>query len=140
MVGNLTFEGWVQTVHERVKKEPIWQSLSYRKALFFYECVWQDFDVLRGDLRGKAVMEQLIRSAGSVSANLEEGHGRGYGQQRNWFFKVAIGSARESKGWYWRVQHLLSREVLDARLALIDEVIALLVDELSRQKNYRKSE
>ncbi len=135
----LTFEAWIETVHDGVKKEPIWQSLAYRKALFFHECVWHDFDILRRDIRGKAIMEQLIRSAGSISANLEEGHGRGYGKQRNWFFKVAIGSARESKGWYWRAHPLFSKEVLDARLALIDEVIALLVSELSRQSRYQKT-
>jgi four helix bundle protein len=77
----------------------------------------------------------LVRSAGSVSANVEEGHGRGYGKQRNWFFTVSIGSARESKGWYWRARHLVSSEVLDHRLALADEVIALLVTELRRQKS-----
>jgi hypothetical protein len=47
---------------------------------------------------------------------------------------VSIGSARESKGWYWRAKHLISSKVLDHRLALADEVIALLVTELSRQR------
>jgi len=83
----------------------------------------------------RAVAEQLIRSVGSIGANVEEGHGRGYGKQRNWFLTVAIGSARESKGWYWRGRELLSSEVLDHRLALADEVIALLVTELTRQRS-----
>jgi hypothetical protein len=48
---------------------------------------------------------------------------------------VAIGSARESKGWYWRARHLFSLEVLDRRLTLADEVIALLVTELARQRS-----
>lgn len=139
-MNGITFEKWSQTVHVRVKREPIWQSLGYRKALFFYELAWQDCDTLHRDLRGKAVAQQLIRSAGSISANLEEGHGRGYGKQRNWFVKVALGSARESKGWYWRAQHLLSQKVLEHRLSLIDEVIALLVNELSRQRKYQKRE
>jgi four helix bundle protein len=81
------------------------------------------------------VAEQLIRSVGSISANIEEGHGRGYGKQRNWFLAVAIGSARESKGWYWRGRQLLPSEVLDHRLALADEVIALLITELTRQRS-----
>jgi four helix bundle protein len=129
----MTYEEWEAEVHERVKGEPVWRFLGYRKALFFYDLVWQDCEKLMRDRRGRAIAEQLIRSAGSISANIEEGHGRGYGKQRNWFFKVAIGSARESKGWYWRARQLLSPEALDHRLALADEIIALLVTELTRQ-------
>ncbi|MGC9350037.1 MAG: four helix bundle protein [Anaerolineae bacterium] len=130
------FEDWVETVHAWVKREPLWQSLAYRKALYLYECVWQDCGVLRSDVRGKAIVEQLIRSSGSISANLEEGHGRGYGRQRNWFWKVAIGSGRESKGWYWRAKSLLPPKTLDRRLDLLDEIIALLITELKRQERY----
>ena len=131
------FDEWLRTVHPRVQGEPIWQSLPYRKALYLYDCVWRDCDALRADVRGKAIVGQLIRCAGSISANLEEGHGRGYGKQRDWFWTIAIGSARESKGWYWRAHHLLSPNVLDDRLALVDEIIALLVSELKRQRAYR---
>lgn len=134
---SMSFEVWLQTVHPRMRQEPIWHSLPYRKALYFYDCVWQDCDRLRSDVRGRAIVGQLVRSAGSISANLEEGHGRGYGKQRDWFWKVAIGSARESKGWYWRAHSLLSSETLDHQLALADEIIALLVSELKRQRNYR---
>ena len=96
----VSYEEWEATVHERVKAEPIWGFLGYRKALFLYDLAWQDCDRLTEDARGRAVAGQLIRSVGSISANVEEGHGRGYGKERNWFFRVAIGSARESKGWY----------------------------------------
>ena len=131
----MKYEEWEGGVHARVKREPVWQFFGYRKALFFHDLVWVDCEKLIHDVRGKAVAQQLIRSAGSISANVEEGHGRGYGKQRNWFLTVAIGSARESKGWYWRARHLFSTAVLDHRLALADEVIALLVTELSHQRN-----
>jgi four helix bundle protein len=131
----MIYEEWEGTVHERVKKEPTWEFWGYRKALFFYDLAWQDCRRLMRDTRGRAVAEQVIRSVGSISAHIEEGHGRGYGKQRNWFLTVAIGSARESKGWYWRGRELLSPEVLDHRLALADEVIALLVTELARQRS-----
>lgn len=129
-----SYETWEETVHERVRSEPIWAFIGYRKSLFLYDLAWEDCEQLLKDERGKAIAHQLIRAAGSISANVEEGHGRGYGNERNWFFRVAIGSARESKGWYWRGRNLLSPEVFDHRLALLDENIALLVTELSRQK------
>jgi len=130
----MEYEEWEVSVHERVKKEPVWGFWGYRKALFLYDLAWRDCQDLMRDRRGRAVAEQLIRSVGSTSAKIEEGHGRGYGKQRNWFLTVAIGSARESKGWYWRVRLLLPSMILDDRLALADEVIALLVSELSRQR------
>lgn len=133
-----TYEVWELSVHERVKAEPTWAFLGYRKALFLYDLAWEDCERLMKDRRGQAIAQQLIRSVGSISANMEEGHGRGYGKQRNWFFSVSLGSARESKGWYWKSHRLLPTSVLDHRLALIDEVIALLVTELSYQRNRQR--
>jgi four helix bundle protein len=134
-----TYEEWQGQVHERVTKEPTWQNLGYRKALFLYDLAWRDCEKMTRDRRGRAIAEQLIRSVGSVSANIEEGHGRGYGKQRDWFVTVSMGSARETKGWYWRARQLLAQNVLEHRLALVDEVIALLVSELNRQRSRRTS-
>jgi four helix bundle protein len=134
-----TYDAWEGTVHERVKAEPIWAFLGYRKALFLYDLAWEDCEKLMRDRRGQAIAQQLIRSVGSVSANIEEGHGRGYGKERDWFFGVSLGSARETKGWYWKSHHLLSAPVLEHRLALLDEIIALTVSELARQKKRRGS-
>jgi four helix bundle protein len=133
----MTYEEWEASVHERMKREPLWQFMGYRKALFFYELAWQDCDRLVKDARGRAIAEQLIRSAGSISANLEEGRGRGYGKTRNWFLTVSLGSAREGKGWYWRARRLLSPDALDHRPALAEEVIALAATELNYQRSRR---
>ncbi len=132
----MDYDTWEQDVSARIQSESIWQFYGYRKSLYVYELAWHDCDLLSSDIRGKAIAQQLIRSAGSISANLEEGHGRGYGKQRNWFFRIALASARESKGWYWRAVHLLSSDDLEARLSLLDETIALLVTELRRQRDY----
>ena len=87
------------------------------------------------DLRGKAVAQQIVRSAGSISTNIEEGYGRGIGTKSYlYFLRVAIGSARETKGWYFRARHLLSADVLEHRLALLDEIISLLATEMTRHQ------
>ncbi len=138
--GTFDYATWEAGVHERVKREPIWQFLGYRKALYVFDLAWEDCRQFNKDVCGRAIAEQLIRSSGSIGANLEEGHGRGYGKQRDWFFKVAIGSARETKGWYWRAHCLLSADTLDGRLTLLDEIIGALIGELQRQSARRLAE
>jgi four helix bundle protein len=133
----MTYEEWEQSLHSRVSNEPVWSFFGYRKAMFLYDLIWKDCEKLMEDRRGKAIVDQIIRSAGSISANMEEGYGRGYGKEYNYFLRVAVGSARETKGWYWRGRHLLSQTVLDHRLALLDEIISLTVTEINRQKKLK---
>ena len=131
----MNFEEWKGEVPERIKAEPEWKFYAYPKALFLYDLVWEDYEKLRRDLRGRAVAQQIIRSAGSISANIEEGYGRGIGTKSYlYFLRVAIGSARETKGWYFRSRHLLSADVLEHRLALLDEIISLLATEMARHQ------
>jgi four helix bundle protein len=130
-------------VPEAITSEEMWQFYGYRKALFFHDVCWQDCEKLTTRPLGKAIAQQLVRSAGSISANIEEGYGRGLaGKERLYFLRVALGSARESKGWYYRAKALLAPEVLAHRLSLISEVIALLVTEINRvvKKNKRANE
>lgn len=135
----MTYDEWKEQVHQRIKAEAVWRFFGYRKALFLYNLVWQDCETLRSDARGRSIINQIGRSAGSISANIEEGHGRGYeGKEYIYFLRIALGSARETKGWYWRGRKLFSPAVLDHRLALMDEIISLLITELNRQKNYKK--
>ncbi|MBI3536853.1 MAG: four helix bundle protein [Chloroflexi bacterium] len=116
----------------------MWVYSAYPKALYLYDLVWADCDVMTKDLRGRAIADQIIRSAGSISANMEEGYGRGLGLDYARFLGFALGSARETQGWYVRVRHLLSNELIEKRLALLDEIIALLVTTISNQKSKRK--
>jgi len=126
---------WEYNLPRTTKREPVWTFFGYRKALFLFDLSWVDCDKLQKDFRGKAVAQQLIRSVGSISANIEEGHGRGFlGKERSQFLRYAVGSARETKGWYLRGRHLLSNVVLEHRSNLIDEIIALLLTELRSKK------
>ncbi len=128
------FEEWQTTVPEKIRGGPLWSFSAYPKASFLYALVWLDCEKLRQDVRGRAIVEQLIRSAGSISANIEEGYGRGFGRDYAHFLGYALGSARETQGWYFRAQYLLSDQVLAHRLALIDEIIALLVSTIGYQR------
>ena len=107
--------------------DPLWAFETYRTALFLADLAWFDCEKLMADARGKAIVHQLIRSAGSVPANIEEGYGRGYGKDYARFLRIAIGSARETRGWYFRGRHIMEDSLLQHRLKLIDDIIGSLV-------------
>jgi four helix bundle protein len=84
------------------------------------------------------IAKQLIRSVGSICANIEEGHGRGFGKENAYFQRIALGSARESRGWYYRGRRFLKPKVFKHRTQLLDEIIAALVLSSTQQRQYRK--
>jgi four helix bundle protein len=104
-----------------LKKYPV-----YVKALEFYDFVADDTDILLKDIRGREVARQLIRSAGSIGANFEEGFGRGSRKEFLRYLRISRGSARETKGWYMRSKKFLPEQLVTKRIDLIDEIIALL--------------
>ena len=135
----MTYEEWEQQVPEQIRKDPVWRFLGYRKALHLSDLAWEDTEKLLHDPRGAEFAKQLIRSAGSISANVEEGYGREYGRDRDYFIRVALGSARETRGWYYRAHHLLPQAVIEHRLNLCSEIVALLITELDSQRQYRST-
>jgi four helix bundle protein len=130
----VNYEEWEQQIPEIVCQESLWHFVGYRKALFLYDICWMDCEKLLKHPLGQPLAQQLIRSVGSISANIEEGQGRGFSKNRDYFLRVALGSSRESKGWYYRAKKLLTEDVLGHRLALLGEIIALLVTEVSKKR------
>jgi four helix bundle protein len=133
-ITHASFESRQETVPEKIRSGPLWNFGVYPKSSFLYELVWCDCELLIKDVRGRAIVEQLVRSAGSICANIEEGYGRGFGRDYAHFLSYALGSARETQGWYLRAKHLLPDQVLGHRLALIHEVIGLLVRAINYQR------
>jgi len=132
------YEEWLAQVPVSMKRDPLWNFQIYPKALFLSDLAWEDTGQMMKDPRGRVVAQQLTDSIGSICANIEEGHGRGFGKENAYFQRVALGSARESRGWYYRGRRFLSPEVFEHRVQLLDEIIAALVLSSERQRQYRK--
>ncbi len=64
---------------------------------------------------------------GSISANIAEGYSRGSGKDRARFYEYALGSARESRDWYYKARHILREEVVSHRMGLLSQIIRLLL-------------
>lgn len=99
---------------------------AYTKSNIIWDLSWNDTMVLQKDFRGKEIAKQMIRSVGSISANIEEGYGRGSNKEYPQFLKIARGSATESKGWYKKSKYLLEEKNIIDRIKLLDEIIAIL--------------
>ena len=133
----MKYEEWWVSIPEKVKSDPLWDSLYYRKAMYLFDLVWEDCAQLRKDPRGLEIVRQLIRSSGGICANIEEGYGRGIGTlDYIRILRIALGEARETQGWYLRARHSLPPDLIEQRLNLINEVISLLVTTISRQKQH----
>lgn len=111
----------------------------YQLSLQLWDEFWIDSETLLKDRRGIEIAKQLTRSVGSISANIEEGYGRGNGKEYPQYLRISRGSARESKGWYMRSKFLLPKEVVEKRIELLDTIIAMLVKSVSTLENKNKT-
>lgn len=98
----------------------------YPKACLLYEDAMQDTEKRIRDERWWILVKQLVRSSGSICANIEEGYGRGTPQEFAHRLKLARGEAWETRGWYHRSKRFLPLELVTIRKKQADEIIALL--------------
>jgi four helix bundle protein len=104
----MNYEEWKTTVPEEIKADSLWKMTAYRLALFLSDLGWRDTAKLMRDRRMIRLSDQLYGALGSVSANLAEGYSRGTGKDRARFYEYALGSARESRDWYFKARHVSS--------------------------------
>lgn len=136
----LSFDEWQKTVPEWMKGDPLWESGYYRKSMYLYDLAWQDCDLLKKDYRGREIVSQLIRSTGGIGANMEEAYGRGVGSADYIrVMRIALGEARETRGWYFRSRQILPADMLERRAALTGQLIAMIAGVISaHRKNLGK--
>ncbi len=88
------------------------------------------------DRRTISLADQLYRSLGSIGTNIAEGYSRSTGRDRARFYEYALGSARESRDWYFKSRHILDETVIRHRLDLLTEVIRLLLTMVPQQRGH----
>ena len=130
----MNYEEWVTMVPEQIKADSLWKVTAYRLALFLSDLGWRDTVKLIRDRRMIGLSDQLYRALGSVSANLAEGYSRGTGKDRARFYEYSLGSARESRDWYFKARHVLGEAVFQHRLQLLTRVIQLLLTMIPQQR------
>ena len=134
----LPFEEWVNTLPDSLKSDPLWKSAYYRLSMYLYDLVWIDSLVINKDFRGREIVYQIVRSAGSVCANMEEAYRRGIGTPDFVrIMRISLGELGETQGWYFRARHVLGNEILDKRVKVIPQAIALTVTVIDQNRQKR---
>jgi four helix bundle protein len=132
----MKYEEWEKTVPETIKADSLWKMTAYRLALFVADLGWYDVTKLMKDRRTISLSDQLYRALGSISANLGEGYSRGTGKDRARFYEYALGSARESRDWYFKGRHILGESIAEHRMQLLSEIIRLTLTMIPQQRSY----
>ena len=130
----MNFAQWVDAVPDAIKQDSVWKMAAYRLALFLGDLAWTDVTKLCQDRRTLGLSDQLYRSAGSISANLTEGYSRGTGKDRARFYEYSLGSARETRDWYFKGRHILGQAVVEHRFQLAAEIIRLTLAMIPDQR------
>jgi four helix bundle protein len=126
---------WAKTAPEALTSDMLWKVQAYRLALFAADLGWSDVTKLMGDKRTVALADQLYRALGSISANIAEGYSRESHKDTARYYEYALGSARESRDWYYKARHILSDAIMTERVSLLTQVIRLLMTIVHNQRS-----
>jgi four helix bundle protein len=130
----MKYAEWLETVPSEITNDPIWKLEVYRLALFAGDIGWEDILKLSKEKLMFSVADQLHRSLGSISANLTEGYSRSKGLDRARYIEISLGSARESRDWYYKSRHVLAADVVKHRMGLTTKIISMLAPMISHQR------
>jgi len=133
----MNYASWEANVPESLKSDTLWRVEAYRLALFLSDIAWHDVSRLVQDRRMRSLSDQLYRAVGSVSANIAEGYSKGTGKDRARFYEYALGSARESRDWYFKARHLLGENIAIHRIDFLTQIIRLLLTMVPQQRQSR---
>ena len=123
----MNYQDWLIAVPLEITDDPLWKMEVYRLSLFLGELAWYDVQKLALKPPTQSLSDQLYRAAGSVSANICEGYSRASGKDQARFYEYALGSARETRDWYFKSSYILGTEVTQHRLKLVAQIIRNLL-------------
>jgi four helix bundle protein len=136
----MTYEDWELTVPTMLTGDPLWNMEVYRWSLFAADVAWADVTKLVADRRTIGLADQLGRAVGSIGANISEGYSRLSGKDQARFYEYALGSARESRTWYYDGRHVLGGKVAEHRMLLHTKIIKTLLVVVPARRGYKLQE
>ena len=130
----MDYEVWEQSVPKSITDDALWNV--NRLALFLSDVSWPDITQLANDERTNKVASQLDRAIGSIGGNIAEGYCRGSSKDKARLYEYALGSARESRHWYYEGRRVLGEPALGDRFVVITDIVRLLLTMIPDQRGY----
>lgn len=131
----MKYDDWQKSVPTEITGDALWKVEAYRLSLFIADLAWHDVKKLTQDRLMFGLADQLYRAVGSIAANISEGYSRSSGKDRARFYEYALGSARESRGWFYKGRHVLGDKVADHRIKIVTQAIRLLLTMVPDQRS-----
>ncbi|MCC6299898.1 MAG: four helix bundle protein [Anaerolineales bacterium] len=132
----MKYANWLVEVPSEIVNDPIWKLEVYRLGLFAGDIGLKDVQFIAKQPLMLKVADQLHRSLDSISVNLTEGFSRSKGPDRARFIEASLGSARESREWYYKSRHVLKPEVLEHRMGLTTRIVSMLTPMIPHQRKH----
>lgn len=138
----MRYDEWQVSVPDEIKGDSLWKLEVYRLGLFVADIAWQDALELNKNHLTRGIADQLYRAVCSISANIAEGYSRSTGKDRARFLEYSLGSARETRDWYYKSRNTLKEEVVKHRINLLTQIIKMLnvLTPHQRQKGIREQQ
>jgi len=136
----MDYSTWEKSVPEAITTDPLWRVEAYRLALFLADLGWHDVTKLMRDRRTLSLADQLYRAVGGIGSQIAEGYSRGTGRDRARFYEYALGSARETRDWYYKGRHVLGEPLVAHRLNLLSQIARLLLVMIPDQRGQQMRE
>jgi four helix bundle protein len=114
------------TVPEDMRQDPLWGLRVYRSALYAAELGRRDSAWLAKKTGYGNLADQLSRATSSISVNIAEGYSRRGRRDRGRFYEYALGSARESRDWYYQAREAMGDNATLARVSLHTSIVRIM--------------
>jgi four helix bundle protein len=113
---------------EEVRMKDFRELIVWQKAMDLFEQVVGDVETFPNTRAARVIEDQVLRSAGSISANIAEGYGRHKGKEYEHYLYISRGSTNETIDWYEKLKRLtyISSEVFGEREKVCLELRAML--------------
>ena len=134
MTDDIDYDTWARLVPPEITTDTIWRTPAYRLSLFAMACAQLDLPLLVRHRASRPHVDQLLRAVGGISASLDEGYSRSSGRERAHYYEYALGSARESRGWYLKCAAALPADLVRRRIALFSRIVRILTVVVPRER------